>query len=129
MDATEMTTAPTSISALLDAELPGAATFRCNPAAPPWAESEAKASRSEPRLLTIVQAAEVVPLSSKQLYRVAARRGGPFRKVEGRLMAYEDDLHRWIKSHLSGGEQSEPRRPRGGGLAERVRQRREDAAT
>lgn len=129
MDATATTTALTSISALLDAELPGVATFRCNPAAAPWATAEAKPSRPEPRLLTIAQAAGIVPLSSKQLYRVAARADSPFRKVEGRLMVYADDLHRWIKSHPTGGEQFEARRPSGGGLAERVRRRREDAAT
>jgi len=117
-----------SISALLDAAFADAATFRCEAAAPPWAAAETVAP-AEPRLLTIAQAVEVVPLSSKQLYRVAARRGGPFRKVEGRLMAYENDLHRWVRSHPAGCEQSEPRRPGGGGLADRVRQRREDAAT
>lgn len=117
-----------SISALLDAASADAATFRCKAAAPLWAVAEVPPS-AEPRLLTIAQAAEVVPLSSKQLYRVAARPGGPFRKVEGRLMVYEDDLHRWVRSHPTGGKRLEPRRQRGGGLAERVRRRREDAAT
>lgn len=117
-----------SISALLDAGLADAASYQTTATAPPWAAAETVAP-AEPRLLTIGQAAEVVPLSSKQLYRVAARRGGPFRKVEGRLMAYEDDLHRWVRSHPTGWAQSKPRRPRGGGLADRVRQRREDAAT
>jgi hypothetical protein len=124
---TAIATPRPSISALLDAEIPGAATYWTKAAAPPWAAAdEAPTTAAESRLLTIAAAAEIVPLSTKQLYRVAARRGGPFRKVEGRLMAYEDDLHHWIKSHPNGGEPVE-RRPGGGALAERVRRRRKDA--
>jgi hypothetical protein len=117
-----------SISALLDAAFADATTFRTKVLAPPWAAAdEAPAPAAEPRLLTIADTAEVVPLSTKQLYRVAARADSPFRKVEGRLMAYEADLHRWIKSHPSGAEQSE-RRPGGDGLADRVRRRRKAAS-
>jgi len=118
-----------SISALLDAASADAATFRCKAAAPPWAVAEVPtAPPVEPRLLTITQAAEVVPLSAKQLYRVSARPDGPFRKIEGRLMAYEDDLHRWVRSHPTGSESSESRRSSGDGLADRVRRRRKAAS-
>lgn len=70
----------------------------------------------------------MVPLSTKQLYRVAKRADGPFRKVEGRLMAYEDALHCWIKKHPTGAEQSSPVAA-GDSLAGRVRRRREESAS
>lgn len=120
------TPAPTSISALLDAPMPGAATFRCKPSAPPW-DDAASAPAAESALLTIAQAAEVVPLSVKQLYRVAEREDSPFRKVEGRWMVYAADLHRWIKSHAVG---SKPEAPAAGDtLADRVRRCREGSAS
>jgi hypothetical protein len=118
-----------SISALLDAASADAATFRCKAVAPPWAAAEVTPTLvAEPRLLTIAQAAEIVPLSVKQLYRVSARSDGPFRKIEGRLMAYEDDLHRWVRSYPTGLESSESRWPSGDGLADRVRRRRKAAS-
>lgn len=55
--------------------------------------------REGERILTVEESAGVVPLSARQLYRVARRGGGPFRKVEGRWMAYEDELHAWVRSH------------------------------
>lgn len=121
-----------SISALLDAERPGVATYRTKAAVPPWASAdEAPPTSSEP-LLTIAQAAELVPLSEKTLRRVATRepREGeppsPFRKVEGRWMVYADDLHDWIRAHPASRDVSaEPsRRPRprrrGAGMRARV---------
>ncbi|HKO37231.1 MAG TPA: hypothetical protein VJU14_02560 [Solirubrobacterales bacterium] len=56
-----------------------------------------------PRLLSLAEAAEQVPLSEKQLRRVATRKpepgrvASPFLKVEGRWMVYEDELHAWVK--------------------------------
>lgn len=54
---------------------------------------------AEDRILTVEQSAEVIPLSTRQLYRVAREGGGPFRKVQGRWMAYESELHAWVRSH------------------------------
>ena len=122
-----MTTAtkqPTSIIALLNEPL-GAGSFRCKAAAPPWAVDESPpAPAAESRLLTVAQAAAVVPLSTKQLYRVAKREDGPFRKVEGRWMVYEGELHRWIKSHPIGSKSAASEAT--GSLADRVRQRRRE---
>jgi hypothetical protein len=79
-------------------------------------------------LLTVSQAAEIVPLSTKQLYRVAASADSPFRKVEGRLMTYETDLHRWIKRHPTGAPAESPAAA-GDTLADRVRRRRKGGAS
>lgn len=118
-----------SISAQLDAPMPGAATFRSKVTTAPWETTpSAPAPAAESRLLTIAEAAEVVPLSAKQLYRVAARPDGPFRKVEGRLMAYEAELHRWIREHPTGAEPS-PAADDGDSLADRVRRRRKGGAS
>jgi hypothetical protein len=127
-----MTTAtkhPTSISAMLDAAASSPTIFRTKAAdaARPW-DALADAPAAESALLTVAQAAAVVPLSVKQLYRVAKIAGGPFRKVEGRWMAYEADLHRWIKEHPTG-ERSEAPAADGDSLADRVRRRREGSAS
>lgn len=125
-----MTTATTphrqSISALLDAALDDSATFWTKAAAPPWAANEAPTPQSERRLLSLADAAEVVPLSQKTLYRVAQSGRGPFRKVEGRWMVYADDLHEWVRSHPAGQAlgasplvRKRPRR-RGAGMRARV---------
>lgn len=119
-----------SISAMLDAAAPGTATWRPEtPAVAPWEPTpSAQAPAAESRLLTVPEAAEVVPLSVKQLYRVAKRADSPFRKVEGRLMAYEDALHRWIKAHPTGSKPAES--PAAGDtLADRVRRRRKGGAS
>lgn len=117
---------PGSISAALDAPMSGAAAFRCAPSAPPWDDS-ATAPAAESQLLTIAAAAEIVPLSVKQLYRVAERADSPFRKVEGRWMVYAADLHRWIRSHAA---ESKPAAPAvGDSLADRVRRRRNGGAS
>jgi hypothetical protein len=124
---------PASISAMLDAAMADAAVYRTKPCAPPWSApwdaDEAPRAAAESRLLTIAEAAEVVPLSAKQLYRVAERADSPFRKVEGRLMAYEDELHRWIKAHPTGSKSAESPTADGDSLADRVRRRREGGAS
>lgn len=51
------------------------------------------------RILSIEEAAEIVKLSPRQLYRVAREGGGPFRKIEGRWRCYESELHDWVRSH------------------------------
>jgi len=118
-----------SISALLDAPLDGADTFRSKVTTAPWETTpSAPAPAAESRLLTIAEAAEVVPLSVKQLYRVAARPDGPFRKVERRLMAYEADLHRWIREHPTGGGEA-PAPADGDSFSDRVRRRRKGGAS
>jgi hypothetical protein len=118
-----------SISAQLDAGLDGAATFRSKVTTAPWETTpSAEAPAAESRLLTVAEAAEVVPLSAKQLYRVAARPDSPFRKVEGRLMAYEVELHRWIREHPTGGAEA-PAAADGDSFADRVRRRRKGGAS
>lgn len=115
---------PGSITAALAAPMPGAATFRAKATAAPWEDAPTPAAAS--RLLTIAEAAEVVPLSVKQLYRVADRADSPFRKVERRWMVYAAELHRWIGEHPTG---SKPAAPAAGDtLADRVRRRREGGA-
>jgi Helix-turn-helix domain len=121
---------PDSLSAKIDAGMPGAAIYRCAPAAAPWESGDAPAPPG-PRLLTLAEAAELVPLSEKTLRRVAtrdAREGGPsspFRKVERRWMVYEDELHDWIREHpasrKSAAEPSRRPRPRRRGVGMRAR--------
>ncbi len=116
-----------SITALLDAAAADAATFRPKVTAPPWAAIEAAQMPAiESRLLTVAEAAEVVPLSTKQLYRVAERADSPFRKVEGRWMAYANELHRWIREHPTGSKPAESPAADGDSLAARVRRRRRE---
>lgn len=120
---------PQSISALLDAPL-GGASFQTKPAASPWssphpADWDAPAPAAPGRLLTVAEAADETPLSAKQWYRVAEREDGPFRKVEGRLMAYEADLHDWIRKHPTGTKPDTGTAAAGDSLAARVRRRRE----
>lgn len=114
-----------SISALLDAASADAATFRCKAAAPPWAVAEVPAPQPERRVLSLADAAEVVPLSQKTLYRVAQSGQGPFRKVEGRWLVYANDLHEWVRSHptgqASGASPLARKRPRRRGAGMRAR--------
>jgi hypothetical protein len=124
---------PQSISALLDAPL-GGASFQTKPTAPPWssphpAADAAPAPAAEGRLLTVAEAAAETPLSAKQWYRVAEREDGPFRKVEGRLMAYEADLHNWIRKHPTGTKPDTGAAAAGDSLADRVRRRRNGGAS
>jgi excisionase family DNA binding protein len=51
------------------------------------------------RILSIEEAAEILKLSARQLYRVAREGRGPFRKIEGRWRCYESELHDWFRSH------------------------------
>jgi excisionase family DNA binding protein len=115
-----------SISSLLDAASADTATFRCKAAAPPWAVAEVPTPQPERRVLSLADAAKVVPLSQKTLYRVAQSGRGPFRKVERRWMVYADDLHEWVRSHPTGEPpgasplaRKRPRR-RGAGMRARV---------
>ena len=93
------------------------------------AESGPPSTVRASRLLALTTIAEekIVPLSREQLYRVAKRSDGPFRQVEGRWMAYEDELHAWVREHPTGAGESAGPPVRGGGLADRVRELREDA--
>lgn len=59
-------------------------------------------------ILTIEQAAEVVPLSTKSLYRVAKTDpASPFRKRAGRWMVVREDLIAWVRD----GERGKPCSP------------------
>lgn len=118
---------PASISATLDGAAAGAAVYRTGVRVPQW-DDIPTATAADSRLLTIAEAAGVVPLSVKQLYRVAEREDGPFRKVENRWMAYEDELHRWIKAHPIGSKPDAPAAD-GDSLADRVRRRRKGGAS
>jgi excisionase family DNA binding protein len=90
---------------------------------------EARATEPGPApprtLLSLAEAASVVPLSEKTLYRVAQEGRGPFLKVEGRWIVYEDELHEWVQSHRPDGAGAStsvrrPRRRRGSGMRARV---------
>lgn len=78
----------------------------------------AEDAAQRPRLLSLAEAAEVVPLSEKQLRRVATRKpepgipASPFLKVEGRWMAYEDDLHEWVRASAEASAKPTPAPPR-----------------
>lgn len=50
------------------------------------------------RILTIDQAAEIVPLSLSSLYREAPKEDSPFRKRAGRWLTTESDLVAWVRS-------------------------------
>lgn len=50
------------------------------------------------KVLTISEAAEVLPLSKWTLYRLAERGEAPFRKRAGKWMATEDDLLEWVRT-------------------------------
>jgi hypothetical protein len=121
-----------SICDVLDAPIPDAWVWTRDPStpAPPWlaAEVAPPPAAAESRLLTVAEAAEVVPLSAKQLYRVAARPDSPFRKVEGRLMVYAAELHSWVREHSTDSEASASPAAAGDSLADRVRRNRKGGA-
>jgi excisionase family DNA binding protein len=50
------------------------------------------------KVLTIAEAAKVLPLSKTTLYELAQAGETPFRKRGGRWMATEDDLIEWIRT-------------------------------
>lgn len=56
------------------------------------------------RLLTLAEAAKVTRLSESTLRRVTKRGDGPFLKVEGRWIVYEEELHDWVRGHRSAPE-------------------------
>jgi hypothetical protein len=60
------------------------------------------------KVLTLADAAEVVPLSKKTLYRVAARGDGPFRKREGKWLTTEEDLIEWVRTGDRGRPDPQP---------------------
>jgi len=64
------------------------------------------------RVLTLAQAAEIVPLSRSTLYRVAEAGADdcPFWKRGGRWLTIESDLFKWVREGERG--QSRPRSDR-----------------
>ena len=54
-------------------------------------------AKSRLRVLSIDEAAEILPLSKWTLYRLANAGEVPFQKRGGRWMAVEDDLLEWIR--------------------------------
>lgn len=72
-------------------------------------------------ILSIEEAAQIMPLSKTSLYRAAKEGDGPFRKLRGRWMAHESEISAWVRE----GERGQPRgssvdpmprsRPRRGG--------------
>lgn len=84
------------------------------------------------KVLTLADAAEIVPLSKRTLYRVATRGDGPFRKREGRWLTTEADLIEWVRSGERGDFYASPdpmprTRVRHGRMLEQVRLRRGSA--
>lgn len=53
--------------------------------------------KSSLRVLSIDQAAEILPLSKWTLYRLAKAGEAPFHKRGGRWMAVEEDLLEWVR--------------------------------
>ena len=50
------------------------------------------------KVLTITEAAEILPLSKWTLYKLAESGETPFRKLGGKWMATEDDLIAWVRN-------------------------------
>jgi hypothetical protein len=68
-----------------------------------------------PHLLSLAEAAVVVPLSEKTLRRAAQDEGPPFLKVKNRWMIFEDELHKWVReraAEAAAEDDPEPRRRR-----------------
>lgn len=49
------------------------------------------------KVLSIKEAAEIMPLSKWALYRLAESGESPFRKIAGKWMATEDDIVDWVR--------------------------------
>lgn len=49
------------------------------------------------RVLSIKEAAEIMPLSKWALYRLAESGDSPFRKIAGKWMATEEDIVAWVR--------------------------------
>jgi predicted DNA-binding transcriptional regulator AlpA len=64
---------------------------------------------TEDRILSLSQAAEIVPLSKSSLYRVASAgtEDSPFHKRAGRWMTTESDLLAWVRN----APRPKPRKP------------------
>lgn len=54
------------------------------------------------KVLSISDAAKVLPLSENTLYKLAIRGESPFRKRGGKWMATEEDLLEWIRTGENG---------------------------
>lgn len=63
------------------------------------------------QILTLAQAAEVVPLSESMLYRLAQRGEAPFTKRGGKWMTVHSDLIAWVRSGPRGCRTSESADP------------------
>lgn len=50
------------------------------------------------KVLTLNEAAEILPISERTLRRLVARGEGPFRKIGGRWLVMEDDLVDWVRT-------------------------------
>jgi excisionase family DNA binding protein len=60
------------------------------------------------KVLTITEAAEVLPFSKWTLYRLAENGEAPFRKRAGKWIAIEDDLIEWVRTGERGERRSAP---------------------
>jgi excisionase family DNA binding protein len=76
------------------------------------------------KVLTIAEAANLLPLSKWTLYRLAEAGEAPFRKRAGKWMAMEDDLIEWIRAGEKGSSR-EPTTARGSGRIASVNHYRE----
>lgn len=76
-------------------------------------------------VLTIAQAAEIVPLAKSTLYRLAREGEAPFRMRKGRWMVLKSDLLSWVREgdHKPRLPSNNPM-PNAAGLLEEIRQRR-----
>lgn len=55
------------------------------------------------KVLSLKEAAEIMPLSERTLRRLATSGQGPFRKRAGRWMVTEADLEEWVRTGEQGG--------------------------
>ena len=60
------------------------------------------------KVLTIADAAEVLPFSKWTLYRLAESGEAPFRKRAGKWIATEDDLLEWVRTGERGEKKQSP---------------------
>lgn len=65
----------------------------------------------EMRILSIAEAAQIVPLSEATLYRLAAKGEAPFTKRAGKWMAFESDLYEWVRAGDRGSSKDPMPRP------------------
>lgn len=77
-------------------------------------------------LLSIDEAVKATPWSRSQLYRIANEEESPFRKVKGRWVVIESELHQWVRSFSS--ETPPGRKPKPQGLMAEVEELQRDLA-